>query len=87
MQCSLTHTTERTHEIIRNNLGNSAMYGGMIDGTGVRYCPSIEDKIVKFSHQNSHHVFVEPEGRNLVDIYPNGTSNSLPEDVQKEMIH
>jgi len=87
MPCYLTHTTERTHDIIRNNLGNSAMYGGMIDGTGVRYCPSIEDKIVKFSHQSSHHVFVEPEGRNLVEIYPNGTSNSLPENVQKEMIH
>lgn len=87
MPCYLTHTTDRTHEIIRNNLSNSAMYGGMIDGTGVRYCPSIEDKIVKFGHQDSHHVFVEPEGRRLVEIYPNGTSNSLPEDVQHDMIH
>lgn len=85
--CYLTHTTERTHEIIRDHLGDSALYGGMIEGTGVRYCPSIEDKIVKFAHHSSHHVFVEPEGRTSVEIYPNGTSNSLPEDVQVEMIH
>ncbi len=85
--CYLTHTTEQTHDIIRANLGRSAMYGGMIDGTGVRYCPSIEDKIVKFAQQSQHHVFIEPEGRNLVEIYPNGTSNSLPEEVQHAMIH
>jgi tRNA uridine 5-carboxymethylaminomethyl modification enzyme len=85
--CYLTHTTEQTHDIIRANLGRSAMYGGMIDGTGVRYCPSIEDKIVKFAQQPQHHVFIEPEGRNLVEIYPNGTSNSLPEEVQHAMIH
>ncbi|HMP71913.1 MAG TPA: FAD-dependent oxidoreductase [Kiritimatiellia bacterium] len=87
MSCYLTHTTDRTHEIIGSNLGRSAMYGGMIDGTGVRYCPSIEDKIVKFPEQPRHHVFIEPEGRHLVEIYPNGTSNSLPEEVQHEMIH
>lgn len=87
MPCWLTHTTARTHDIIRENLGRSAMYGGLIEGTGVRYCPSIEDKIVKFADQPRHHVFVEPEGRNLVEIYPNGTSNSLPEEVQVEMIH
>lgn len=87
MPCWLTHTTAQTHEIIQSNLGNSAMYGGMIEGTGVRYCPSIEDKIVKFSAQPQHHVFVEPEGRAMVDIYPNGTSNSLPEEVQHAMIH
>lgn len=85
--CYLTHTTARTHEIIQENLGRSAMYGGRIEGTGVRYCPSIEDKIVKFADKASHHVFVEPEGRDLLEIYPNGTSNSLPEDVQLEMIH
>jgi tRNA uridine 5-carboxymethylaminomethyl modification enzyme len=85
--CHMTYTTSRTHEIIRENLGRSAMYGGHIDGTGVRYCPSIEDKIVKFAHQPRHHVFIEPEGRNLDEIYPNGTSNSLPEDVQHDMIH
>ena len=85
--CYLTHTTEHTHDIIRRNLTESALYGGLIEGTGVRYCPSIEDKIVKFAHHDSHHVFIEPEGRDLVEIYPNGTSNSLPEDVQVEMIH
>ena len=85
--CYLTHTTERTHDIIRSNLGESAMYGGMIEGTGVRYCPSIEDKIVKFAEADTHHVFIEPEGRSLVEIYPNGTSNSLPESVQHDMIH
>jgi tRNA uridine 5-carboxymethylaminomethyl modification enzyme len=87
MPCFMTYTTPETHEIIRSNLGNSAMYGGMIEGTGVRYCPSIEDKIVKFAHHDTHHVFVEPEGRDLIEIYPNGTSNSLPEDVQHAMIH
>ncbi|HMP75356.1 MAG TPA: tRNA uridine-5-carboxymethylaminomethyl(34) synthesis enzyme MnmG [Kiritimatiellia bacterium] len=86
MNCWLTHTTEETHEIIRHHLGDSAMYGGMIEGAGVRYCPSIEDKIVKFGHQSAHHIFIEPEGRGLVEIYPNGTSNSLPEDVQLKMI-
>ena len=86
MTCWLTHTNERTHDIIRRHLGDSAMYGGMIEGTGVRYCPSIEDKIVKFGHHDAHHIFIEPEGRNSLEIYPNGTSNSLPELVQMEMI-
>lgn len=86
MACWVTHTTEKTHDIIQRHLGDSALYGGMIEGTGVRYCPSIEDKIVKFGHHDSHHIFIEPEGRNLIEIYPNGTSNSLPEDVQLEMI-
>ncbi|MBU0678689.1 MAG: tRNA uridine-5-carboxymethylaminomethyl(34) synthesis enzyme MnmG [Verrucomicrobia bacterium] len=85
--CYLTHTTAKTHEIIENNLARSSMYGGSIEGTGVRYCPSIEDKIVKFRSKSSHHVFIEPEGRSTVEIYPNGTSNSLPEDIQHEMIH
>lgn len=84
--CYLTQTTSETHAIIRNNLSESALYGGMITGTGVRYCPSIEDKIVKFPHHESHHVFVEPEGRYVDEIYPNGTSNSLPEEVQLRMI-
>ena len=84
--CYLTHTTEQTHEIIRNNLKRSALYGGMVNGTGVRYCPSIEDKVVKFPQRDQHHVFVEPEGRTMLEIYPNGTSNSLPEEVQIEMI-
>lgn len=85
--CWLTHTNERTHQIIADNLEKSAMYGGMVEGTGVRYCPSIEDKIVKFADRNAHHVFVEPEGRDNIRLYPNGTSNSLPEEVQVEMIH
>jgi tRNA uridine 5-carboxymethylaminomethyl modification enzyme len=85
--CWLTHTTETTHQIIEENLDKSAMYGGHIDATGVRYCPSIEDKIVKFRDKVRHHVFIEPEGRNCDTIYPNGTSNSLPEEVQKRMIH
>ena len=85
--CYLTHTTEKTHEIIESNLSRSAMYGGHIDATGVRYCPSIEDKVVKFRDRDSHHVFIEPEGRKSVTMYPAGTSNSLPEEVQVEMIH
>jgi tRNA uridine 5-carboxymethylaminomethyl modification enzyme len=87
IDCYLTHTTPETHEIIRSNLHNSALYGGFITGTGVRYCPSIEDKIVKFSTKDQHHIFIEPEGRDTVSVYPNGTSNSLPEDVQLRMIH
>ena len=86
MPCHITHTTAQTHNIIRENLGQSAMHGGSITGTGVRYCPSIEDKIVKFADKDSHHVFLEPEGRRTPEIYPNGTSNSLPEDVQIAMI-
>ena len=86
MPCWLTHTTERTHEIIRENLGNSALYGGSITGTGVRYCPSIEDKVVKFHEAERHHVFLEPEGRDTDWIYPNGLSNSLPRDVQEVMV-
>jgi len=84
--CYLTHTTEDTHQIISDNLEKSSLYGGAIEGTGVRYCPSIEDKIVKFSDAKSHHVFIEPEGRTTNLVYPNGTSNSLPEDIQKKMI-
>jgi tRNA uridine 5-carboxymethylaminomethyl modification enzyme len=85
--CYLTHTTEETHEIIRRNLARSALYGGAISGTGVRYCPSIEDKVVKFAEKASHHVFIEREGRLSVRIYPNGISNSLPIDAQEEMVH
>jgi tRNA uridine 5-carboxymethylaminomethyl modification enzyme len=87
LPCHLTHTNAKTHQIIADNLKKSAMYGGMVEGTGVRYCPSIEDKVVKFSGRDSHHVFIEPEGRDNIRIYPNGTSNSLPEDVQADMIH
>ncbi len=85
--CWLTHTTELTHSIIRDNLPRSSLYGGAITGTGVRYCPSIEDKVVKFTGAMRHHVFLEPEGREPdAMIYPNGLSNSLPRDVQREMV-
>ncbi|MEI7437059.1 MAG: FAD-dependent oxidoreductase [bacterium] len=87
LPCYLSHTTEQTHAIIRDHLEESSLYGGSISGTGVRYCPSIEDKIVKFADKQSHHVFLEPEGRNSDEIYPNGTSNSLPEAVQLDLIH
>ena len=86
VSCHLTHTNEKTHQIIADHLHESAMYGGMIEGTGVRYCPSIEDKIVKFANRDAHHVFIEPEGRDNIRLYPNGTSNSLPESVQTKMI-
>ena len=85
--CWLTHTNPRTIEIIQAHLQDSALYGGLIEGTGVRYCPSIEDKVVKFTAHTDHHVFVEPEGRGVLEVYPNGTSNSLPLEVQLEMIH
>jgi tRNA uridine 5-carboxymethylaminomethyl modification enzyme len=87
LPCHITWTTPETHSIIRDNLGKSAMYGGSILGTGVRYCPSIEDKIVKFAGKDAHHVFLEPESRSTDLVYPAGTSNSLPEDVQIRMIH
>ena len=85
--CWLTHTNEKTLEIISSHLTDSALYGGLIEGTGVRYCPSIEDKVVKFPLHADHHVFVEPEGRGVLEMYPNGTSNSLPIETQREMIH
>ena len=84
--CWLTHTTGQTHQIIRDNLANSALYGGSIVGTGVRYCPSIEDKVVKFAEAGRHHVFLEPEGRDTDLVYPNGLSNSLPREVQVAMV-
>lgn len=84
--CWLTHTHEQTHAIIRENLKHSALYGGSITGTGVRYCPSIEDKVVKFTDAERHHVFLEPEGRDTDLIYPNGLSNSLPREVQVAMV-
>ena len=85
--CWLTHTTEKTHEIIRKNLGSSALYGGKIAGTGVRYCPSIEDKIVRFTNATQHHVMLEPEDQEGKVIYPNGLSCCLPKDIQIEMVH
>ena len=86
LPCYLTHTNPTTHEIIRSNLDHSALYGGKIVGTGVRYCPSIEDKIVRFVGVDAHHVMLEPEDRDGRVIYPNGLSCSLPEDVQEKMV-
>ena len=83
VSCYLTHTNNNTHQIIHDNLNKSSMYSGLIEGTGVRYCPSIEDKIVKFAGRDSHHVFIEPEGRKSIRLYPNGISNSLPEEIQQ----
>ncbi|SFS19781.1 tRNA uridine-5-carboxymethylaminomethyl(34) synthesis enzyme MnmG [Yoonia litorea] len=87
IDCGITHTNERTHEIIRANLARSAMYGGHIDGVGPRYCPSIEDKIVRFADKPSHQIFLEPEGLSDDTVYPNGISTSLPEDVQEDYVH
>ncbi|UWQ10901.1 tRNA uridine-5-carboxymethylaminomethyl(34) synthesis enzyme MnmG [Aliiroseovarius crassostreae] len=86
ISCGITHTNEKTHEIIRKNLDRSAMYGGHIDGVGPRYCPSIEDKIVRFSDKTSHQIFLEPEGLDDIAVYPNGISTSLPEDVQQDYV-
>ncbi|MFA5320523.1 MAG: tRNA uridine-5-carboxymethylaminomethyl(34) synthesis enzyme MnmG [Candidatus Omnitrophota bacterium] len=85
--CYITHTNSDTHRIIRDNLDRSPLYTGLIHATGVRYCPSIEDKIVKFSSKERHQVFLEPEGRDSEEIYPNGLSTSLPEDAQLLMLH
>ena len=85
--CWLTYTNEETHKIIRENLSRSPLYSGMIEGTGPRYCPSIEDKVVKFADKNRHQVFLEPEGRYTNEMYVGGMSSSLPEDVQIEMLH
>ena len=84
--CHITHTNPATHEIIRDNLDKSAMYSGRIEGVGPRYCPSIEDKIVRFGDKDSHQIFLEPEGLELETVYPNGISTSLPEDVQEAYI-
>ena len=84
--CHITRTTERTHEIIRDNLDRSPMFSGAIEGTGPRYCPSIEDKVVRFADKGSHQIFVEPEGLDTHEIYPNGISTSLPFDVQHQFV-
>jgi tRNA uridine 5-carboxymethylaminomethyl modification enzyme len=87
LPCWITYTTQRTHEIIRNNLDRSPLYGGRIQGIGPRYCPSIEDKVVKFSDKPSHQLFLEPEGRHTSEYYVNGISTSLPYEVQLEFVH
>jgi tRNA uridine 5-carboxymethylaminomethyl modification enzyme len=86
VSCWITHTTERTHEIIRNALHRSPLYSGQIEGIGPRYCPSIEDKVVRFAEKASHQIFVEPEGLDVCEIYPNGISTSLPFDVQLDLV-
>ena len=86
LRCGITHTNERTHEIIESNLGLSAVYGGALAGNGPRYCPSIEDKIVRFAGKTSHQLFLEPEGYDDDTIYPNGVSTSLPADVQSTFL-
>jgi len=86
IQCGITRTNPRTHKIIEDNLSRSAMYSGQIDGVGPRYCPSVEDKIVKFGERDGHQVFLEPEGLDDDTVYPNGISTSLPEDVQKAFL-
>ncbi|MFM2365712.1 MAG: hypothetical protein RIR95_319, partial [Pseudomonadota bacterium] len=83
ISCGITHTNERTHQIVRDNLHRSAMYGGHIEGVGPRYCPSIEDKVVRFADKESHQIFLEPEGLDDDTIYPNGISTSLPAEVQE----
>ncbi|MCI4567920.1 tRNA uridine-5-carboxymethylaminomethyl(34) synthesis enzyme MnmG [Lysobacter sp. CFH 32150] len=86
VSCWITHTSERTHEIIRGALDRSPLYTGQIEGIGPRYCPSIEDKVVRFAEKASHQIFVEPEGLDVVEIYPNGISTSLPFDVQLDLV-
>ncbi|MBJ7222287.1 MULTISPECIES: tRNA uridine-5-carboxymethylaminomethyl(34) synthesis enzyme MnmG [unclassified Brenneria] len=86
MPCYITHTNEKTHEVIRNNLDRSPMYAGIIEGIGPRYCPSIEDKVMRFADRNSHQIFLEPEGLTSNEIYPNGISTSLPFDVQWQIV-
>jgi tRNA uridine 5-carboxymethylaminomethyl modification enzyme len=87
VSCFITHTCERTHEIIRAGLDRSPMYAGVIEGVGPRYCPSIEDKVVRFADKASHQIFLEPEGLDTHEVYPNGISTSLPFEVQQELVH
>ncbi|RUT67319.1 tRNA uridine-5-carboxymethylaminomethyl(34) synthesis enzyme MnmG [Morganella morganii] len=87
MPCHITYTNEKTHEVIRNNLDRSPIYAGVIEGIGPRYCPSIEDKVMRFADRNQHQIFLEPEGLTSNEIYPNGISTSLPFDVQMQIVH
>ncbi len=85
--CYITHTNEQTHDLIRNSLDRSPMYTGVIEGIGPRYCPSIEDKVMRFSDRNSHQIYLEPEGLSTIEVYPNGISTSLPFDVQMGIVN
>ncbi|QLB43881.1 tRNA uridine-5-carboxymethylaminomethyl(34) synthesis enzyme MnmG [Mannheimia pernigra] len=85
--CYITHTNEQTHDVIRSNLDRSPMYTGIIEGIGPRYCPSIEDKVMRFADRNSHQIYLEPEGLNTIEVYPNGISTSLPFDVQMGIVN
>jgi tRNA uridine 5-carboxymethylaminomethyl modification enzyme len=87
ISCWITHTNEQTHDIIRGGLDQSPMYAGVIEGVGPRYCPSVEDKVVRFAERDSHQLFLEPEGLNTHEVYPNGISTSLPYDVQEALVH
>ena len=87
VSCWITHTNERTHDVIRGSLDRSPMYSGVIEGVGPRYCPSIEDKVTRFAHKTSHQIFLEPEGLNTNEVYPNGISTSLPFDAQVDIVH
>ena len=87
VSCHITHTNEKTHDIIRESLHRSPLFSGEIEGVGPRYCPSIEDKVVRFADKNSHQIFIEPEGLKLGEIYPNGISTSLPFDVQQRFVN
>ena len=86
VSCHITHTNERTHEIIRSGLTRSPLFSGVIEGTGPRYCPSVEDKVVRFAERSAHQIFVEPEGLDTHEVYPNGISTSLPFDVQWDLV-
>ena len=87
VNCYITHTNQQTHDLIKSGLDRSPMYSGVIEGVGPRYCPSIEDKVVRFADKDSHQIFVEPEGLNTHEVYPNGISTSLPYDIQQQFIH
>src|SRR6185503_11331948 len=87
LPCYITYTNQAVHELIRANLDRAPMYSGQIQSSGPRYCPSIEDKVVRFADKASHQIFLEPEGRNTLEYYCNGISTSLPRDVQETMIH
>ena len=87
VSCYITHTNDETHDLIRAGLDRSPLYSGEIEGVGPRYCPSIEDKVVRFADKHSHQIFIEPEGLGTNELYPNGISTSLPYDVQVSLVH